>query len=170
MITQKQRELAESFLSDINPELSNLYWELVFHLSHLGYRPVKQGASLVFRCRWHHKHIAKIGFSPQREPYFALRFSACKGYSQRFGEIVREAVSKENYKPLSCMEGGAAHCKGPVDQRVYGYQFPNGEKRYLCGAKALEIPNLARPDISELKSLMEEEHRFLMEYETKASA
>lgn len=169
-MTQKQRELAEGFLSNLEPEQGKLYWELIFHLSHLGYRPVKQGDSLVFRCRQHHKHIAKMGFSPGREPFFALRFSACKGYSQRFEEIVREAVSKEDYKALSCMEGGKAHCRGPVDQRVYACQLPGGEKRYFCGAIALKIPNLSQRDVGELKKLMEEEHRFLMEYGARPSA
>ena len=49
------------------------------------------------------------------------------------------------------------------------YEFPNGEKRYHCGAVALAIPGLNAADLPEVKALMEEEHRFLMKYEAEAS-
>lgn len=165
MRTPKQTELVESFLSALEPEQSTVYRELILYLSALGYEPKKQRSAIVFNCREHHKQLAKIGFDRKGAPFFALRFSACRDYSQRFAEIVRQAVDKQNYREPGCVAGGEDFCKGPIDQRLYTYRLPNGEKRCHCGAKALVVPKLCPEDIPEIKRLMEEEHRFLMKYE-----
>lgn len=167
MRTEKQRELVEGFLSAIEPEQGAVYRELIRHLSGLGYGPKKQRSAIVFTCPWHKKQIVKMGRDRKGQPFFALRFSACRGYSERFREIVRQAVSGENYKEPGCMAKGEDFCKGPIGQRLYTYELPSGETRYHCGAKALAIPGLDAEDVPEIKALMEEEHRFLMEYEAK---
>ncbi|RKJ40984.1 hypothetical protein D7X94_06165 [Acutalibacter sp. 1XD8-33] len=165
MRTKKQAELIDGFLANLDPELGRVYRELILHLSGLGYDPKKQRSAIVFNCAQHNKQIAKIGFDRKGNPFFALRFSACRGYSQRFSHIVREAVCGKNYMEPNCMAKGEDFCKGPIDQRLYTYGLPNGETRYHCGAKALAIPGLSREDVPEIKRLMEEEHRFLMKYE-----
>lgn len=66
------------------------------------------------------------------------------------------------------MANGEDFCKGAPAERVYVHEMPDGEKRYHCGAKALAIPGLCPADVPEIKRLMEEEHRFLMEHEAKA--
>ncbi len=167
MRTEKQRALIEEYLGRLPPELSEVYRELIQHLSELGYDPKKQRAAIVFNCARHNKQLVKIGFDRKGEPFFALRFSACRGYSERFEEIVRGAVCGENYKEPNCRAKGEDFCKGPIEQRLYTYELPNGEKRYHCGAKALVIPGLSKADVPEIEALMEQEDRFLMEYEAK---
>lgn len=167
MRTEKQRELIEGFLSPLEPEQRAVYMELIDHLSGMGYSPKKQRAAIVFTCREHNKQIVKIGHDRKGQVYFALRFSACRGYSQRFEEIVRNALIGENYKAPNCMENGEDFCKGPMKERLYTCELPGGERRYHCGAKALAIPGLCAGDIPEIKGLMEEEHRFLMKYEAR---
>ena len=81
---------------------------------------------------------------------------------------MRGAVCGENYKEPNCIAKGEDFCKGPIEQRLYTYELPNGEKRYHCGAKALPIPGLSREDVPEIEALMEGEDRFLMEYEARA--
>ena len=168
MRTEKQRELMEGFLSTLEPERSAVYRELILHLSSLGYDPKKQRSALVFTCPWHNKHIAKTGFDRKGQPFFALRFSACRGYSQRFEKIVEDVVSGKGYREARCMANEEDFCKGAPAERVYVHEMPDGEKRYHCGAKALAIPGLCPADVPEIKRLMEEEHRFLMEHEAKA--
>ena len=168
MRTERQRALIEEFLSKLPPELSEVYRELILHLSKLGYDPKKQRAAIVFNCARHNKQLVKTGFDRRGEPFFALRFSACKGYSQRFSDIVRDAVCGENYKEPNCVSKGEDFCKGPIDQRLYTYELPTGEKRRHCGAKALAIPGLSKEDIPEIERLMEEEDRFLQKYEAGA--
>ena len=96
MRTKKQQELMEDYLSGLPHELETVYWELIGHLSEIGYEPKKQRSAIVFNCPHHNKQIAKIGFDRKGAPFFALRFSACRGYSERFREIVRDAVSGKN--------------------------------------------------------------------------
>lgn len=167
MRTKRQQELIDGYLSGLTPELGAVYRELIGHLSELGYEPKKQRAAIVFNCPQHNKQIAKLGFDRKGAPFFALRFSACRGYSERFGEIVRNAVSGKNYQEPGCMRSGEDFCKGPIDQRLYTYELPGGEKRYYCGAKALAIPGLTAEDVPEAERLMDEEHRFLMEHEAR---
>ncbi len=40
----------------------------------------------------------------------------------------------------------------------------------MCGAKALVIPDITPGDIDEIKSLILEEHRYLLEYEAGIAA
>lgn len=165
MKAKKQQELIEDYLSGLTPELETVYRELIGHLSELGYEPKKQRSAIVFNCPQHKKQIAKIGFDRKGAPFFALRFSACRGYSERFREIVRDAVSGKNYQEPRCMTEGEDFCKGPVKERLYSYEFSDGT-RYHCGAKALIIPELCEEDVQEMERMMEEEHRFLVKYET----
>ena len=79
MRTEKQRALIEEYLGKLPPELAEVYGELIQHLSKLGYDPKKQRAAIVFTCARHNKQLAKIGFGRKGEPFFALRFSACRG-------------------------------------------------------------------------------------------
>lgn len=165
MRTKKQAELIEGFLSELEPELSAVYRELILHLSGMGYDPKKQRSAIVFNCSRHNKQIAKIGFDHKGAPFFALRFSACRGYSERFAKIVEDTVSGRGHVEPRCVTDGEDFCKGTPEERLYIHEFPDGEKRYHCGAKALAIPGLSAGDVPEIKRLMEEEHRFLMKYE-----
>ena len=61
MRTQRQKELIEAYLAKLDPELAEVYRELILHLSGLGHDPKKQRAAIVFNCPWHGKQIAKIG-------------------------------------------------------------------------------------------------------------
>ncbi len=171
MGTKKQEELLESFLCGLEPEQAAVYRELARYLEGMGYSPKKQRSAIVFTCPWHGKQLAKLGFDKKGAPFFALRFSACRGYSRRFEEIVKAAVGKEKHREPACMGADPENfCKGPAEQRVYTYVFPGGERRCLCGAKALAIPGLGREDVPEVERLMEEEHRFLMQYEAQPQA
>lgn len=170
MGTEKQTEILEGFLAGLEPELAQVYRELILHLSGLGYGPKKQRANIVFTCPWHGKQIAKIGLDRTGAPFFGLRFSACRGYSPRFEKIVADVVSGKGYREARCIANGEDFCKGTPSERVYIYEMPDGEKRYHCGAKALAIPGLCPADVPEVKALMEEEHRFLMEHEASSPA
>ena len=167
MRTPKQIELIETFLSNLDPRDASVYRELILHLSSLGYDPKKQRSAIIFNCAQHNKQIAKIGYDKSGKPFFALRFSACRGYSERFMKIVEDVVSGKGYQEARCITNGEDFCKGPPSERLYTYQMPDGEIRHHCGAKALAIPGLCEEDVPQVKRLMEEEHRFLMEYEAK---
>ncbi len=165
MKTKQQEELVEAFLALLEPRLAAVYRELILHLSGLGYCPKKQRGKIVFSHDLHHKQIVKIGLDSQGAPFFALRFSACRGYSKRFEDIVRDFLGSNKYRRAPCMEGKCSFCRGEALDRVYTYQFPDRETRYHCSTVALPIPGLGRGDVGEIKRLMDEEHRFLMEHE-----
>lgn len=161
MKTKKQEELINSFLSVLGDEVKPLYQDIIGYMSELGYNPQKQRSYIIFKHDLHNKQMAKIGIGiKDQSPFFALRFSACKGYSQRFTQIVNTAVSKNNFREALCLNNGCSYCGGDAATHVYTYTFSDGESKSHCGAVALEIPNITAEDISEIKRLIKEEHEY----------
>lgn len=171
MRTKRQEELVNLFLSILANEIKPLYQQIIVCLSELGYNPQKEKSNITFKHDLHNKQIAKMGVrnDKERSPFFALRFSACRGYSQRFGDIVSAAIVKYPSKIPSCTNNGCNYCSGEPDTHVYKYMFPNGESKSHCGAYALEIPNITADDIEELNRLIKEEHEYLLKHEAGIS-
>ncbi|MCL2447271.1 MAG: hypothetical protein FWD06_10950, partial [Oscillospiraceae bacterium] len=93
-------------------------------------------------------------------PFFALRFSACQNYSQTFADVISAAVAKPHYPPANCMADGCGYCSGEAVTRVYTH-----DGKHLCGARQLEIPNIAPGDMAEIKRLIHEQHEYLLKHE-----
>lgn len=163
-----QEELLESFLQNIACEDRPLYQDLAQYLSELGYHPRKQKLSITFKHGLHNKQIAKMGLrgGNAAAPFFALRFSACKSYTERFAVIVREAVQNPNHRPMC--RNGCNLCSGELSSHVYQFVFPDGERKMHCGAYALMIPDITEADVAEIKKLLQEEHAYLMLHEAVA--
>ena len=104
MKTKKQQELINTFLSLLDDEIKTYYHELILYLSEFGYHPHKQRSFIVFKHDMHNKQIAKIGIKKNKEqtPFFALRFSACQGYSQKFSDIVSAVIVKYPARVAQC--------------------------------------------------------------------
>ena len=164
MKTKRQKELIDAFLVGLGSE-AGVYLEIIMYLSEMGYNPKKEGQRISFKHDRHNKQIAKIGMTRGKNPspVFMLRFSACKGYSQRFADIVKDAAA--SYTGRNCLFDGCGFCAGEPSTHVYTYTMPDGKDIYHCGAYALEIPRLSADDVPEIKALLDEEHGYLMEYE-----
>lgn len=169
MKTEKQKELVRSFLSTMPNERRPLYQEIITYLSELGYNPQKEKANLSFKHDSHNKQMAKMGITKGKEtdPFFALRFSACQGYSQRFTDIVSTAIANHPKKTAHCLSGQCDYCSGEPHTHVYSVMFDNGDIKSHCGAYSLEIPNLCMGDIEEIKYLIKEEHEYLLQHEVR---
>ncbi|MCL1859442.1 MAG: hypothetical protein FWF92_09470 [Oscillospiraceae bacterium] len=170
MKTKKQEELINSFLSSLSvfgDEIGPVYHEIIIYLSELGYNPHKQRSYIVFKHDLHNKQMAKTGIriNKDKSPFFALRFSACREYSQRFADIICAAISEEGFSDANCLSGKCDYCAGEPDTHVYKYTFSNGETKSHCGAVALEIPDIKANDISEIKKLIKEEHGYLLKHQ-----
>jgi hypothetical protein len=163
--------MIESFLSELRDELRPIYREIIQYLSETGYNPHRQRSYIVFKHSQHAKQMAKVGINIYKphNPFFALRFSACRDYSRRFADIVRDSIAKQPYVEPNCMAGACSYCAGTADSHVYTHVFPDGEIRFQCGAGALEIPNLTADDIGEIKKLIREEHEYLLKYQAGIS-
>lgn len=173
MKTKRQEELVNSFLSELDDGLRMLYQEIAMYLSELGYNPRKQRSYIVFKHDLHNKEMAKMGmtWTKDHSPYFALRFSACEGYSQKFADIVRDYIQKNPGRLFPHCEDGRCVFRADGDRTpFYEYTFPNGETQSFCGAKALVISNMAAEDIDEIKRLIKEEHNYLLEHEAGTPA
>jgi len=178
MKTKKQKELVESYLSPFESGIQLLYQDIILYLSELGYYPKKAGTSISFTNDIHGKQIAKIGTSINKNkahtPWFSLRFSACKGYSQRFADIVHDAIIKVTannpYRLARCTTSECNSCKGESDSHIYTSILPNGERMTSCGAYAIKIPNISIDDLNEIKELIKEEHEYLVKHESKLNA
>ena len=170
MNTKKQEELIHSFLAELDDESRRLYRSIIMYLSEFGYHPQKGKSSISFKHDQHNKQMAKIGIRINKKqassPFFALRFSACRGYSQRFIDIVRSYMTQYPARVSQCMHNGGCHfCAGDAETHVYTYTFPNEETKAHCGAYAIEIPDITADDVAEIKALIKEEHEYLLEHE-----
>ncbi len=169
MKTKKQEELVAAYLSQFDDNISTLYRDIIMQLSELGYNPKKEKSNISFKHDLHNKQIAKMGTrvskSKEISPIFALRFSACRGYSHRFTDIVSAAIIKYPSKTPLCLDNGCHYCAGEPSTHVYTCTFPDGVSKSHCGAYALEIPDITADDICEIKRLIKEEHQYLMKHE-----
>ena len=167
MKTKKQEELINSFLSPLDDTMKSLYQDIAACLDELGYNPKNERSNISFKHDLHNKQIAKMGMKKGKSPYpfFALRFSACRGYSQRFSDVVGEAIIKNPTRAPRCTSDGCNFCAGDPDTHVYSHKFPDGEIKSHCGAYVLEIPEITVSDLDEIKTLIKEEHEYLLKHE-----
>jgi hypothetical protein len=169
MKTKKQEDLINSYLIQVTEQARPLYHDIYNCLAELGYHPQKERSNISFKHDLHNKQIAKMGIKKSKEfsPFFALRFSACSGYSQRFADIVSAAIIKYPSKDPACPNGNCDYCAGEPDTHIYTNTFPDGTRKSHCGAYALEIPDIAADDMDEIKKLIKEEHAYLLEHEAR---
>ena len=169
MMTKRQGERVNAFLADVGGESVALFSRLIECLEALGYYPRKEGPNLSFKHDAHSKQMAKMGMRTGKEvyPFFALRFSACRGYSKRFADIVEAAIRRFPKKVAMCAEGSCSYCAGAPHEHVYMHSFPEGVRRH-CGAYALEITELSEADLPEIQALIRAEHAYLMAHEAAA--
>lgn len=169
MARDKKSNIAETFLSMLSADERLIYEPIIAHLLELGYRPQKQsvrGYVVSFKHTLHDRQIAKIGIRGKKPAvFFALRFSACAGYSQRFVDVVRDIVLASDQYVVRC--DTCRLCKG--DRHMYTYELPNGEIASRCGAYAYEIPGVTLEDVDEIKRLIKEQHEYFMAYAVSAA-
>ena len=167
MNTNKRDELINLYLSSLDDELSAPFRQLIEVLDARGYSPHKVRNSLSFKHEAHNKQLAKLGVRTGKSPhaFFALRFSACRGYSKRFDDIVRANIIRFPKKTAGCTEGKCSFCAGAPETHMYTHAFPDGETKKHCGAYALEIPDITAEDIPEIIKLIAEEHDYLIRHE-----
>lgn len=166
MKTKRQEELVNSFFKDLGEDIRPFYQEIALHLSELGYHPHKQRSYIVFKHDKHNKQMAKMGLKKDKAqtPFFSLRFSACRGYSKKFADIVSAAVAKNAIREAQCIYNRCSYCKGEPATHSYPFTAPDGNIVSYCGAAALEVP-LTENEITEIKKLLFEEHDYLMKHE-----
>jgi len=162
MESGKQNKLIDIFLSMIDDDKKLIYSPILSYLIELGYKPQRQKTQdyvIAFKHTLHGKQIAKIGIhQKERTVFFALRFSACVKYSQKFSDVIRDMVLSSNqFIPMCDI---CKLCKG--DKHVYTHELPGGEKVSRCGAYAYEIPDITVEDISEIKRLLNEQHAYFL--------
>ncbi|MEQ7301659.1 hypothetical protein [Enterococcus avium] len=131
MKIKKQKELIDSFLRTLDAEDKSVYRDIIVYLSELGYNPKKERSHISFKHSRHNKQIAKIGIRNKKElsHFFALRFSACNDYSQKFAEIVRTNIEKYPSKTPGCIDNTCDYCAGEPDTHIYSYTLPRRREK-----------------------------------------
>ena len=167
MKSKKQEELIHSFLEMLDEELAAVYREIILYLSELGYNPYKAKNAVSFKCALHNKQIAKMGLRGNKEysPFFALRFSACRDYPQRFKDAEAAYIAKSANHTAMCPEGKCHFCAGKPESHTYTRILPTGEREFYCGAYAVEIPDITADDLAGIQNLIQEEHEYLIRNE-----
>lgn len=163
---KKQEALLHSFLTALGEEYKPLYSDILACLTDLEYYPVKVRSNLSFKHSLHKKQIAKIGFlKNQNVPFLALRYSACKNYSEKIAAITEEYLEKYPKRTALCTSGGCSFCKGGPDTHVYRSTGAGDAGKAHCGAYAVELRGITADDADEIKGLIREEHAYLMKHE-----
>lgn len=174
MPTPKQSSMLQTFLSSLDDQTRPLYEALAGALQELGYQPKKEKSNISFKHGLHNKQMAKMGVKATKaqgpSPFFSLRFSACRGYSQRFEHIISAYAAQYPAREARCTNGECNFCRGEAATHVYTYTGSDGQTKTHCGAFAIEIPAIAAEDLAELKKLIREEHAYLMEHEAGLAA
>ncbi len=174
MPTPKQSDLLQTFLASLDDQTKPLYEALAGTLQDLGYQPKKEKSNISFKHDLHNKQMAKMGVKAAKtkgpSPFFSLRFSACRGYSQRFENIICAYAAQYPAREARCTSGACNFCQGEAVTHVYTVTSPDGQTKKHCGAYAIEIPAIAAEDLDELKELIREEHAYLMEHEAGLAA
>ena len=155
----------DTFLSALDGETARLYTELADYLAMYGYNPHKLGANITFKHKQHNKQLAKMGLRTGKNGgvFFALRFSACRGYSKRFSDIVDAYMEKYPHKSACCVGKGCTCCGGAPLTHVYLHSTDDDKAH--CGAYTVEIPSLTAEDVPALKRMIAEEHAYLYTHE-----
>lgn len=169
MLTKRQEEKLHSFLAMLEEDTRPFYREVLACLTDLGYRPVSGRGNLSFQHSLHNKQIAKLGMGKDRVPLFSLRFSACRAYSEKMAAAVAAYQEKYPKRTALCVTGGCGCCKGEPDTHVYRGASSGGAGEAHCGAYAIELRGITADDAEEIKSLIREEHAYLMEHEAGLS-
>ncbi len=166
-MTKAQETMLDTFLADLDSATAPAYRAIAERLTALGYSPRRERGNLSFKCEAHNKQMAKMGIRRGKAPgpFFALRFSACRGYSRRFEDVVQSNIERYPSKTPGCAVGACVFCAGAPETHVYIHEYPDGTRGMHCGAYALEIPDVAPEDVQEIGRLIEEEHAFLMAHE-----
>ena len=166
-MTAKQEQLLGTYLSSLDETIRPVYAELAEHLLGLGYFPTKNNSNISFQCKSHGKQLAKMGFRNNRlrPAFFALRFSGCETYPERFAKIADDEIARYPNRAAQCVNGNCGYCGGHPLSHVYKSSLEGFETRYNCGAYALGIPDVSGEDIADIKKLIDEEHAYLMKYQ-----
>lgn len=156
------KKAVDAFLSMLSGSDLVIYKQIIEFINEYGYIPQHKkakGLVISFSNLEHNRVIANMGVREgNTEPFFGLRFSSCKDYSQKFADVIRDRILSSNNRLAKCSQ--CKFCKG--DKFTYTYTFPDGENKAACGAFILEIPNTTADDIAEIKRLLEEQHKYFM--------
>ena len=171
MRNEKQEILINQYLANVDDDRKPVYLKIFDCLDELGYSPKKDKSNLSFKHSLHNKQIAKAGINESKKKgvtaFFSLRFSACRGYSKRFADIVDAYMSKYPTREAMCVTGKCTYCRGEPSSHVYVSSLPGCAAKTHCGAYAVEIPGLCAGDLDEIIKMIKEEHAYLMEHEAR---
>ena len=171
-MTKKQEDLLNSFLAGLGVEDEPVYREIAMYLSGLGYEPRRVRSYIAFVHKSRGQQIAKMGYAWTKDhaPYFALKFSACEGYSRRFADAVGDYIAKNptNLFP-HCEDERCIYREDGERAPFYEIVTLEGETQACCGLKKITIPHLAAGDVEELKRIIREEHAYLIGNEAEAA-
>jgi len=169
-MTKKNAELWDTFLSSLSGAERVVYEALAACMTKYGYEPRKNNSNMSFYHTRHNKQLAKMGIRTGKKdagPFFALRFSACRGLSARFTDVIDANILRFPKKYACCVNGECSFCNGDPFSHVYLHSTDASATH--CGAYVLEITDLMAADVPELKKLIEEEHTYLMKHEVGES-
>ena len=174
----KQMQLIETLYKSLLTNELPYFTELVDALVELGYKPYKRTAAdfaLDFKHKETKKPLAQIGII-KNGGRFRMKYSSCKDVPVRFiaalhnDDASRRTFKKSGKTPINelvsydlkkfcgrcgdiCTSGGWA----------YALKTEDGDELLRCGAYPPEIPVTDEQDVADIKLLMLEQHKYLME-------
>jgi hypothetical protein len=172
MATEKQRELIDYLLSQINDNEKLFCEPIINSLLSLGYIPEKQIKTKLFVVKFakNGRLIVRFEIPKQKDGItpllFWLRFSACENYSkiyqnaagQRCGAWIKQNRHWENHKIENC----CGNCKG--EPRFYRFFDDNGNEIRRCGGQTTPVAGVTVNDVSETLRLIKEQDEYFSKF------
>ena len=175
-MNEKQTQLIETLYRELPSSVLPYYIELVNALVELGYKPYKRAAAdfaLDFKHKQTKKPLAQIGYI-NNAAKFRMKYSSCTDVPERFiAALHRDDASRRTLNgktPHHDMKNHelklfCGHCGDRCTSGGWAYMLKteDGEKLPRCGAYPPEIPIINEQDVTDVKRLMLEQHKYLMD-------
>jgi hypothetical protein len=168
-MTLKQKNLISQLVSELPDELKMPYGEIMDCLTDLGYLPQKQAVKdFMLSFKSGRQIIAKICARSGGE--FRVKFFACENPPPKYRGALLQEINRNKNTYWGAMDPNRpAHLKNKCDgcgtactggQMGYYWKFEDGREEFRCGAYPILIPNITADDITEVKRLIAEQHRY----------
>ena len=169
-----QIQLIETLYKSLPSNELPYFTELVDALVELGYKPYKRSTAdfaLDFKHKETKKPIAQVGVI-KNSGRFRMKYSSCKDVPERFiAALHKDDASirtlKKGKEPqiFNEIKNFCGRCGDVCTSGGWAYvlKTEDGKELLRCGAYPPEIPVINEQDVTDIKRLMLEQHKYLIE-------
>jgi len=169
----KQIQLIETLYKALPSNKLPYFTELIDTLVELGYKPYKRATAdfaLDFKHKETKKPLSQVGVK-KTGGWFRMKYSSCKDIPERFivalhnDDASRRTLKNGTPQQLNEPKNFCGNCGDICTSGGWAYVLKreDGSELRRCGAYPPQIPIIDKQDVIDIKRLMLEQHKYLME-------